>query len=188
MLKRFLVTWALLLPVSAIAQPVPVGPVQLQLIPNCLDSLGQHLNFSLATGQFTCGSTSSCGGGSLGSQSANLIFASPNGSSGTPVFRALSGADLPFPSVSFSGSVQKRVGSRGDFDSYIWPAGGFEPLTEAGTKRPVVNCAADLQHQVGAAPRPPHLLRLVHPTIDQEIAVPSVTAVPTRMAARCRAA
>ena len=67
------------------------------------------------------------------------------------------------------GSVQKLVGSRADFDSYIWPAGGFEPLTEAGTKRPVVNCATDLQHQVGAAPRPPHLLRLVHPTIDQEI-------------------
>src|SRR3984885_7810062 len=67
------------------------------------------------------------------------------------------------------GSVQKLVGSRGDFDSYIWPADGFEPLTEAGTKRPVVNCAANLQHQVGASPRPAHLLRLVHPTIDQEI-------------------
>ena len=42
-------------------------------------------------------------------------------------------------------------------------------MTEAGTKRPVVNCAADLQHQVGGSPRPAHLLRLVHPTIDQEI-------------------
>src|ERR1700733_14169100 len=67
------------------------------------------------------------------------------------------------------GSVQKLVGSRGYFDSYIWPADGFEPLTEAGTKRPVVNCASDLQHQVGASPGPAHLLRLVHPTIDQEI-------------------
>ena len=61
------------------------------------------------------------------------------------------------------------MGSRGDFDSYIWPSDGVEPLTEAGTKRPVVNCAADLQHQVGASPRPAHLLRLVHPAIDQEI-------------------
>src|ERR1700728_1676001 len=68
-----------------------------------------------------------------------------------------------------AGSVQKLVGSRGEFDSYIGPADGFEPLTEAGTKRPVVNCAADLQHQVGASPRPAHLLRLVHPAIDQEI-------------------
>ena len=67
------------------------------------------------------------------------------------------------------GECQKLEGSRGDFDSYIWPADGFEPLTQAGTKRPVINCAADLQHQVGASPRPAHLLRLVHPAIDQEI-------------------
>ena len=61
------------------------------------------------------------------------------------------------------------MGSRGDCDSCIWTADGFEPLTEAGTERPVVNCAADLQHQVGASPRPAHLLRFVHPAIDQEI-------------------
>ncbi|HUB47970.1 MAG TPA: hypothetical protein VMB73_23575, partial [Acetobacteraceae bacterium] len=35
------------------------------------------------------------------------------------------------------GSVQKLVGSRGDCDSCIWTADGFEPLTEAGTKCPV---------------------------------------------------
>ena len=45
---------------------------------------------------------------------------------------------------------------------------GSEPLTEAGTKRRVVNCAADLQQKV-PSPRPAHLLRLVHPAIDQEI-------------------
>ena len=67
------------------------------------------------------------------------------------------------------GSVQKLVGSRSDCDSCIWTADGFEPLAEAETKRPVVNCAADLQHQVGASPRPAYLLRLVHPAIDQEI-------------------
>jgi len=65
------------------------------------------------------------------------------------------------------GSVQKLVGLRGDCDICIWTADGFEPLTEAGTKRPVVNCAADLQHQVSASPRPAHLLRVVHPA--QEI-------------------
>src|ERR1700761_5570280 len=73
------------------------------------------------------------------------------------------------PARSTRGSVQKLVGSCSDCDSCTLTADGFEPLTEAGTKRPVVNCAADLQHQVGASPRPTHLLRLVHPTIDQEI-------------------
>jgi hypothetical protein len=34
--------------------------------------------------------------GSFNSQSANLVFASPNGSSGVPTFRALVTADLPF--------------------------------------------------------------------------------------------
>jgi hypothetical protein len=68
-----------------------------------------------------------------------------------------------------TGSVQKLVGSRGDCDSCIWTADGFESLIEAGTKRPVVNCAADLQHQVSASPRPAHPLGLVHPAIDQEI-------------------
>ena len=61
------------------------------------------------------------------------------------------------------------MGSRGDCDICIWTADGFEPLTEAGTKRPVVNCAADLQQKVSTSPRPAHLLRLVHPAIDQEI-------------------
>ena len=67
------------------------------------------------------------------------------------------------------GSVQKLVGSRGNCGNCIWTADRSKPLTEAGTKRPVVNCAADLQHQVSASPRPAHLLRLVHPAIDQEI-------------------
>jgi hypothetical protein len=61
------------------------------------------------------------------------------------------------------------VGPRGDCDSCIWTADGFEPLAETETKRPVVNCAADLQHKVGASPRPAHLLGLFHPAIDQEI-------------------
>jgi hypothetical protein len=56
-----------------------------------------------------------------------------------------------------------------DHAAILTVTSGFEPLTEAGTKRFIVNCAADLQHQVGASPRPAHLLRLIHPTIDQEI-------------------
>ena len=46
---------------------------------------------------------------------------------------------------------------------------GFEPLAEAGTERAVVDRTANLQQQVGASARPAHLLRLVHPPIDQEI-------------------
>jgi hypothetical protein len=42
----------------------------------------------------------------LGSQSQNLVWASPNGSSGTPTFRALVGADLPNPSASTLGGIE----------------------------------------------------------------------------------
>lgn len=42
----------------------------------------------------------------LASQTSNLIWASPNGSSGTPSFRSLLGADLPFPTASTIGGVQ----------------------------------------------------------------------------------
>jgi hypothetical protein len=40
------------------------------------------------------------------SQGANLFYASPNGSSGAPSFRALAGADLPNPTTSSLGGVQ----------------------------------------------------------------------------------
>lgn len=46
---------------------------------------------------------------SLASQSQNLVFASPNGSSGAPSFRALVGADLPNPSSSSLGGIQSYV-------------------------------------------------------------------------------
>lgn len=41
---------------------------------------------------------------SLNSQSANQVFAGPNGSSGTPGFRALVGADIPAVNVGTSGN------------------------------------------------------------------------------------
>jgi hypothetical protein len=40
--------------------------------------------------------------------------------------------------------------------------GGLEALPEAGAERAVVDRAADLEQPAGAAPRPAHLLRLVH--------------------------
>lgn len=52
---------------------------------------------------------------SLASQTANTVFAAPNGSSGTPTFRALVAADIPTLTASkisdFSESVDDRVGS-----------------------------------------------------------------------------
>jgi hypothetical protein len=99
--------------------------------------------------------------GPIGSRAADLLAEDDSASGGSVAKSAFC--------YVWQGSVQKLVGSRGDCDSCIWTADEFEPLAEAETKRPVVNCAADLQHQVGASPRPAHLLRLVHPAIDQEI-------------------
>jgi hypothetical protein len=42
-------------------------------------------------------------------------------------------------------------------------------VSKPGAKRAVVACAADLEHQIGAISRPPHLLRLVHASVDQEV-------------------
>jgi hypothetical protein len=44
-----------------------------------------------------------------------------------------------------------------------------EPMPKPGTKRAVVDCAADLQKQIGAVARPSHLLRLVHASVHQEV-------------------
>ena len=47
--------------------------------------------------------------------------------------------------------------------------GGVESLSEAGAGRAVVDGAADLKQQVGAASRPAHLLRFVHPAVHEEV-------------------
>src|SRR5215212_11040618 len=46
---------------------------------------------------------------------------------------------------------------------------GEEALPEAGAERAVVDGAADLEQPIGTAPRPAHLLRFVHATIDEEV-------------------
>src|ERR1700679_4340331 len=46
---------------------------------------------------------------------------------------------------------------------------GSNSFAEAGPKRAVVDRAPNLQQQVGAPSRPSHLLRLIHPLIDQEV-------------------
>ena len=66
----------------------------------------------------------------------------------------------------------------------------MEFLSEAGAERAVVEGAAKLEQEIGAAPRPAHLLRFVQfiRRFTRKLAVPSVMAVPTRNPARCLAA
>ena len=49
-------------------------------------------------------------------------------------------------------------GSGGDRDWRGWIVGGLEFLSEAGTERSIVDGATNLEQQIGAASRPPHLL------------------------------
>src|SRR4051794_15830529 len=58
-------------------------------------------------------------------------------------------------------------GCGGDFEQRV--VRGEEALSEAGAERAVVDGAADLEQPIGTAPRPAHLLRFVHATIDEEV-------------------
>src|SRR4051812_44318481 len=58
-------------------------------------------------------------------------------------------------------------GCGGDFGERV--VRGEEALPEAGAERAVVDGAADLEQPIGTAPRPAHLLRFVHATIDEEV-------------------
>jgi len=42
-------------------------------------------------------------------------------------------------------------------------------MPKSGTEHAVLDCAADLEQQIGAISRPSHLLGLVHAPVDQEI-------------------
>src|SRR3954462_7810351 len=58
-------------------------------------------------------------------------------------------------------------GCGGDFGERV--VCGAEALPEAGAERAVVDGAADLEQPIGTVPRPAHLLRFVHATIDEEV-------------------
>src|ERR1700733_2146367 len=42
-------------------------------------------------------------------------------------------------------------------------------IPEPGTERAVVDCATNLEPQIGSVSRPPHLLGFVHAPVDQEV-------------------
>src|SRR5271165_3983518 len=68
-----------------------------------------------------------------------------------------------------SGSVQKVGVSR---RLHQWRRRGRDRLKQVAESRAecaVVDCTPNLQQQVGASSRPSHLLRLVHPPVDQEV-------------------
>jgi hypothetical protein len=60
---------------------------------------------------------------SAGIQSANTVFAAPNGSSGMPSFRALVGADLPAPGASSLGGVESASAPSNEFMTGISTGG-----------------------------------------------------------------
>src|ERR1700722_14035828 len=52
---------------------------------------------------------------------------------------------------------------------WAWRGDWIEHTTEPGAEHAVVDRAADLKKQIGASPRPSHLLRFIHSPVDQEI-------------------
>jgi hypothetical protein len=84
------------------------------------------------------------------------------------------------PSSDWGSGRHGQVGLGIDF--------GLEQVTEAGAELAVENGAADLEQEIGAAAGPSHLLGFVHAAVDRKLAVPSVSAVPTRRPARWRSA
>ena len=60
---------------------------------------------------FALGVAASGNANCIGSQTANYLYAAPNGSSGTPTFRALVGSDLPTIAVSGGGTGQTTAGA-----------------------------------------------------------------------------
>ena len=66
--------------------------------------------------------------------------------------------------------------------------GWVESLSVAGTKRAIVNRAANLEQEIGPLSPLAHLLRFIHSAVHQEIGHPSLIAVPTLNPARWRSA
>jgi hypothetical protein len=64
------------------------------------------------------------------------------------------------PDIGGSGRFGKRQVCIGD---------PVKSAPKPGTKRTVVDCAADLEQQIGAISRPSHPLGFVHAPVDQEV-------------------
>ena len=72
-------------------------------------------------------------------------------------------------SADDAGTVQRSGGSSRLRQLWAWRGDWIEHTTEPGAEHAVVDRAADLKKQIGASPRPSHLLRFIHSPVDQEI-------------------
>src|SRR5208282_2655667 len=72
-------------------------------------------------------------------------------------------------STARRGTVQRSGGSSRLRQLWAWRGDWIEHTTEPGAEHAVVDRAADLKKQIGASPRPSHLLRFIHSPVDQEI-------------------
>lgn len=115
---------------------------------NC--AANQTLTFSSPTGTWACSSISITGS-AFGSQTQNLVLASPSGSSGNPTFRALAPTDIPSIDASkiTTGSIAVAQGGTGSTTGSItgvgaltFAAGGSNQnvtLTPSGTGSTILN-------------------------------------------------
>lgn len=71
-----------------------------------INASGGYVGIQVANVPTLNQNTTGTASGLSGSQTANTVYAAPNGSSGTASFRALVGADLPNPSSSSKGGIQ----------------------------------------------------------------------------------
>ena len=71
--------------------------------------------------------------------------------------------------ASMMGLSRDRGGSSRLRQLWAWRGDWIEHTTEPGAEHAVVDRAADLKKQIGASPRPSHLLRFIHSPVDQEI-------------------
>jgi hypothetical protein len=55
---------------------------------------------------------------------------------------------------------------------WVQIVGWSEHISKVGTESAIIDSATNLKEQIGAALRPSHLLRFVHPTVHQEIGRP----------------
>ncbi len=87
--------------------------------------------------------------GAFGSQTANTFYSAPNGSSGTPNFRTIAGADLPNPSASLLGGTESKASAAHFFLTGISTSGvpssaqpDFTDLTGGATAAQILTALA----------------------------------------------
>src|SRR3954447_22576716 len=70
---------------------------------------------------------------------------------------------------SVAGTVQRSGGSCRFSKGRVRVGGPVKSMPNPGTERAVIDCAPDLEQQIGTCSRPSHLLGFVHAPIDQEV-------------------